>query len=58
MVCLPGVPFMLITASLRKAVPDGRKKERGRVRELHKIVSFRKDLDFLSPVSEILFQGV
>lgn len=34
------------------------KKERGRVRELYKIASFRKDLEFLSPASEILFQGV
>lgn len=33
------------------------KKERGRVRELY-IASFRKDLEFLSPASEILFQGV
>ena len=29
-----------------------------RVRELSKIASFRKDLEFLSPASEILFQDV
>lgn len=34
------------------------RKEMGRVRELSKIASFRKDLEFLSPASEILFQDV
>ena len=57
-VSLPGVPFMLITASLRKCSTWWKKKREGEGERIIQNSILRKDLEFPSPASEILFLGV